>query len=86
VPAEWYDEETCMGDLLRQFRQYQTQDDLSLDLEQFLPEDVRHESLASIAHVENAEQRAALLNRAGKLGVDLLTLPLEEGDIPDEEE
>jgi hypothetical protein len=85
VPAEWYDEETVMGDLLRQFRHYQLHDDVSLDLEQFLPEDVRHESLAAIAEVETVQQRAALLNRAGKLGVDLLSLPLEEGDLPEDE-
>jgi hypothetical protein len=38
--------------------------------------------MASIAHVETPEQRAELLCRAAKLGVDLLTLPIEEGDLP----
>lgn len=85
VPPEWYDEETVLGDLLRQFRHYQTHEAESLHLEQFLPEDVRHESLAAIAEVEGSEPRAALLIRAGKLGVDLLSLPLEEGDLPDDE-
>jgi DNA repair exonuclease SbcCD nuclease subunit len=85
VPAEWFDEETVMGDLLRQFREYQTNEDLPLDLEHFLPEDVRHEPLAAVAHIDSPAERAALLDRAGKLGVDLLSLPLEEGDIPDDE-
>jgi DNA repair exonuclease SbcCD nuclease subunit len=86
VPAEWFDEETVMGDLLRQFRHYQTHDHLPLDLEQFLPADVRHEAVAAIAHVESTAERADLLVRAGKLGVDLLSLPLEAGDLPDDSE
>lgn len=88
VPAEWYDEETVMGDLLRQFRHYQSHDEEPLDLERFLPDEpalAGSEPLASIARVETADQRAALLNRSAKLGVDLLSLPLEEGDLPDEE-
>jgi DNA repair exonuclease SbcCD nuclease subunit len=82
VPAEWYDQETVLGDLLRQIREFEMHEDLPLDLGRFLPDDVRHEPLAAIAHIENTNDRAELLCAAAKLGVDLLTLPLDEGDIP----
>lgn len=82
VPAEWYDQETCLGDFLREVREFELHDDFALDLRQFIPEDVQNDPLAAIANIGSAEDRSALLCRAAKLGVDLLTLPLEEGDIP----
>jgi hypothetical protein len=82
VPAEWYDQETCLGDFLREVREFEQHEDFALDLRQFVPEDIRNDPLAAIAHVESPDARGALLCRAAKLGVDLLTLPLEEGDIP----
>jgi DNA repair exonuclease SbcCD nuclease subunit len=84
VPAEWFDQETVLGDLLRQVREFELHADQQLDLVRFLPEDVRNESLASIAWIDSVDERAELLCCASKLGVDLLTLPLEEGDIPAE--
>jgi hypothetical protein len=84
VPAEWYDQETCFGDFLRESRNFELHDDIPLDLKPFLPSDLRDEFLESIAAVDSADERNALLCRAAKLGVDLLTLPLEEGDIPAE--
>ncbi|MCI0334308.1 MAG: DNA repair exonuclease [Planctomycetes bacterium] len=84
VPAEWYDQETCLGDFLREVREFELHDRLPLDLRQFVPEDVRDDPLAAIARIETDADRGALLCRAAKLGVDLLTLPFEEGDIPQE--
>jgi DNA repair protein SbcD/Mre11 len=82
VPAEWYDEETVLGDFVRQVRACETDETLPFDLSQFLPDNLRDESLAAIAHVESREHRLDLLERGAKLGVDLLTIPLEEGDLP----
>ena len=82
VPAEWYDEETVLGDFVRQVRACEKDESLPFELNQFLPENLRDESLAAIAHMESVEQRFDLLERAAKLGVDLLTIPLEEGDLP----
>jgi hypothetical protein len=82
VPAEWYDEETVLGDFVRQVRACEKNESLPFELGQFLPANLRDESLASIAHMESLEQRFDLLERAAKLGVDLLTIPLEEGDLP----
>jgi DNA repair protein SbcD/Mre11 len=81
APAEWYDQETCLGDFLREIRDFEAHEH-ELDLRQFLPEDARDDVLADIANVEDDGERVAVLCRAAKLGVDLLTLPLEEGDIP----
>jgi hypothetical protein len=64
-------------------RDFETQES-AFDLHHFLPENVRDEFLESIATVDAADVRTELLCRASKLGVDLLTLPLEEGDIPAE--
>jgi DNA repair exonuclease SbcCD nuclease subunit len=81
VPAEWYDQETCLGDFLRQVREFELHEELPLDLPRFLPAELGDVSLAAIAHIDTAEARSELLCRAAKLGVDLLTLPLEEGDL-----
>lgn len=82
VPAEWYDQETVLGDFLREVRQFREHEELPLSLGDFLPDDLRDEELAAIAAITSREERTDLLCRAAKLGVDLLTLPLEEGDIP----
>lgn len=71
VPAEWYDQETIRGDLLRQFQQFETDPDLSLQLLDFLPDDVRDDPLAQLAEVAT-EDRGLLLLGASKLGIDLM--------------
>ena len=80
VPAEWYDQETCLGDFLRVVRDFEVHE-TPFDLRQFLPENVRDEFLESIGVIESDEANKELLCRASKLGIDLLTLPLEEGDL-----
>jgi hypothetical protein len=82
VPAEWYDQETCLGDFLRQVREFELHSDQALALCDFLPSDIGDDALAAIAQIDGDDERSALLCRAAKLGVDLLTLPLEEGDLP----
>lgn len=81
VPAEWYDQETCLGDFLRVVRDFEVHE-TPFDLRPFLPENVRDEFLESIGQLNTDDENRELLCRASKLGVDLLTLPLEEGDIP----
>jgi DNA repair protein SbcD/Mre11 len=80
VPAEWYDQETCLGDFLRVVRDFEVHE-IPFDLRPFLPANVRDEFLESIAVIDSPEANKELLSRASKLGIDLLTLPLEEGDI-----
>lgn len=83
VPAEWYDQETCLGDFLRVVRDFELHE-TPFDLRPFLPPNVRDELLESVALLDSDEAHKELLCRASKLGIDLLTLPLEEGDIPTE--
>ncbi|NOY41979.1 MAG: DNA repair exonuclease [Planctomycetes bacterium] len=71
VPAEWYDQETIRGDLLRHFQQLEADDEIRLGLTDFLPEDSRDGPMAELAEV-NADDRPALLLAASKLGIDLM--------------
>jgi DNA repair exonuclease SbcCD nuclease subunit len=82
VPAEWYDQETVLGDWLRTVREYEQDDSLTLDLTRFLPEGMSGDPLAALANVAERE-RGELICTAAKLGLDLMTLPLEEGDLRD---
>lgn len=81
TPAEWYDQDTVLGDLLRQVRDLEMHE-TPFDLRPFLPENLEGDPLTEIASIDSEADRADLLCRAAKLGVDLLSLPLEEGDIP----
>jgi DNA repair exonuclease SbcCD nuclease subunit len=73
VPAEWYDEETIRGDVLRQFRELQEKGEIDLELAEFLPEGHRKGSFAELARVTSAD-RGGLLLAAAKLGMDLMSL------------
>ena len=84
VPPEWFDQETVLGDYLRQVRAFELDGRLPFDLQPFLADGVRDPELAAIARVDGDAERAQLINAAAKLGVDLLTIPIEEGDLRDE--
>jgi exonuclease SbcD len=74
-PEEWYDQETILGDFLRQLREYEEDPTKGLELAQFLPTTLPSPSLANVADVEDPDRRAVLLESAKKLGIELLTLP-----------
>ncbi len=71
VPREWYDEETIMGDVLRDFRKLEENSETPLNLEGFLPEELRDTPLAELAAVAE-EDRGALLWAASKMAVDMM--------------
>jgi hypothetical protein len=71
VPQEWVDEETIMGDLLREFRKLEADPTIPLELEEFLPAEFSTGQFAEVALVAD-EDRAELLWAASKLGVDLM--------------
>ncbi|MBX3434585.1 MAG: hypothetical protein KF847_14800 [Pirellulales bacterium] len=73
APAEWYDEETIRGDLLRQFRSYENDPAVSLELAEFLPDDRREGRFAELAEIPPHE-RAGLLVAAAKLGMELIAV------------
>lgn len=71
VPQEWVDEETIMGDMLREFRALEADVDIPLRLEEFLPEELLHSPRGELAAVAD-DDRAELLWAASKMAVDLL--------------
>jgi DNA repair protein SbcD/Mre11 len=75
VPDEWYDQETILGDFLRQMQEFESSARKSLQLETLLPAPLSHPSLRAAAKLDNADHRSAVLERAKKLGIDLLTSP-----------
>jgi DNA repair exonuclease SbcCD nuclease subunit len=81
VPAEWYDQETVLGDFVRQVRTSLEDEQTPFDLKRYLPADVREEELLAAAQAGAGAERSTLITRAAKLGVDLLTLPLEESEL-----
>jgi hypothetical protein len=78
VPAEWYDEQTVIGDFLREFDQFEKDGALPLELARFLPEGMEKDPLAGIAKVRSRDARNCLLQSAVKLGVDLIDVPVDE--------
>jgi len=85
VPPEWYDQETVLGDFVRQVRTSEQDERSPFEIQRFLPTDLRDEGLLAIGEIHGHAERSALITRAGKLGVDLLTLPLEEGELDHDE-
>lgn len=77
VPAEWYDEETIRGDVLRQIRELEAKAELELALEEFLPEGHRTGAFAELAKV-SAGDRGDLVLAASKLSMDLLSVDEEQ--------
>ena len=71
VPQEWVDEETIMGDMLREFRVLEADVEIPLQLEEFLPAELLATPRAELAKVAE-EERAELLWAASKMAVDLL--------------
>jgi hypothetical protein len=58
VPSQWYDQETILGDLLRQIGQLESDPEIPLKLEEFLPDALRDELS------EDWDREAAELSRA----------------------
>lgn len=75
-PHEQLDQETILGDLLRQVQVLGRSEAFVLDLGGLLPKPLPDPALASMAAIEGADARNDLFNRAAKLGVALMT---EEG-------
>lgn len=74
-PEEWYDQETILGDFLRQLSEFEDDARKSLQLEKQLPDSLADSSLKSITSFQNADHRTQVIENAKKLGIDLLTSP-----------
>ncbi|MEN0111018.1 MAG: hypothetical protein AAF805_09865 [Planctomycetota bacterium] len=74
-PHELRDQETILGDLLRQVEVLRRNEAFVLDLGQMLPKPLPDPSLESLSAIDGADDRAELFDRAAKLGVALMTGP-----------
>ncbi|MCA9239618.1 MAG: DNA repair exonuclease [Planctomycetales bacterium] len=72
APHEWVDQETILGDLLRQFAVYRKNEAFVLDMRDMLPKQLPDKALAELATIK-PQDKQDLLDRAEKLGVALLT-------------
>ncbi|TWT76930.1 putative metallophosphoesterase YhaO [Posidoniimonas polymericola] len=72
APHEWMDQETILGDLLRQFNLLRNSEAFVLDMRDMLPKPLPDATLAKLATIR-PQDKQELLDRAEKLGVALLT-------------
>ncbi len=72
-PHEQLDQETILGDLLRQVQVLRHNEAFILDLKGLLSKPLLDPSLEKIVTIKGADDRADLFNRAAKLGVALMT-------------
>ena len=72
LAAEWFVEESMLGDFLRVMRSQDSDDAIPLDLLPYVPERARTTTLAAIASWNDAEKRSSLLREAAHLGARLL--------------
>lgn len=72
LPAEWYDQDTILGDFLRLVRQYQADDALSLEGQEFFPKEMFSGSSVPHLGIDDEQKRQEVLWRVAKLGSQLL--------------
>lgn len=73
LPTAWYEQETILGDFLRQVRHYQMNSQESLELEACLSEAQTAGTLGSMVSISDPTTRERVLREAAMLGVDLLS-------------
>lgn len=73
VPTPWYEQETILGDFLRELRQQQVDPEMPVSLEAYLAEADRAGPLAELASVAPGPDREWVLRESAMLGCDLLS-------------
>ncbi len=71
LPAEWYEEDTLLGEYLRATGRYQSDDSLKLNLHEYLPQTVETKVNAGMGMVSDKE-RTNVLRLATLVGVEYL--------------
>ena len=66
-----YEEDTILGEYLRAVGRYQSDDSLKLNLHEYMPDTVKGDMMASVAHITR-ERRDITLRRAAMIGVNYL--------------
>lgn len=73
LPASWYEQQTILGDFLRELRESQADADKPLLLEEYLSEPQRAGPLAAAAVLAPGPQRERIVREVAMLGSDLLS-------------
>lgn len=73
LPTEYYEQETILGDFLREVRRYQISPDELLELEEYLAESHLAGTLGSTVEIADNRVRERVLREAAMLGIDLLS-------------
>lgn len=73
LPAAWFQEETILGDFLRELRSYQEHPEQPIVLDSYLAEAHRSGPLGACAAIAPGPDRERLLREAAMLGADLLS-------------
>jgi len=73
VPPQGYEQETILGDFLRELRQHQVDPEMPVELEAYLAEPHRTGPLAAVASIAPGPERERILREAAMLGCDLLS-------------
>ena len=72
LPAGWYEEDTVLGDLLRQVQSLQRDPDKPFQVEVDDSEAAVFNELRTVLRISSTEERNQILKRVASLGVDLL--------------
>jgi hypothetical protein len=73
VPPQWYEQESILGDFLRELRQQQVDPEMPITLEAYLAQPHRTGPLAAAASIAPGSERERILREAAMLGCDLLS-------------
>ena len=71
LPAEWYEEDTILGEYLRAIGRYQSDESINVSLHEYLPPNAETDEFAGVARVSPA-RRDVILRQATLLGIDYL--------------
>jgi hypothetical protein len=73
LPPQWYEQQTILGDFLRELRQHQADAEKPVALDAYLAEPQRTGPLAAAAAIAPGPARERILREAAMLGCDLLS-------------
>lgn len=79
LPADWYEQETLLGDFLREVRRFQSDERLALDLQPYLGEREAAGTWNAMADLTDPDLKRTVLDEVRALGIDLLS---GEGTTP----
>jgi len=82
LPAQWYEEDTILGEYMRAVARYQSDESLKLNLHEYMPQTVKGDDLSNIGYV-NRENRDTILRSTGMIGIEYLAAHKEIAETAD---